>query len=114
MGIFGNREASFKTDLVKQMEDIKHLTAAGHNVCVIGDYNLSFGDNYYHTTLGRETVQNCLCVAGISILTSERSECMDHIAISSGFMDGHQIAGINEWNCDKKLSDHKGIVVQIN
>ena len=59
MGVVGNREASFQPDLEKQMEDIKRLTAEGRNVCVIGDYNLSFSDNYYHTTLGRQTVQRC-------------------------------------------------------
>ena len=114
MGIFGNREASYKTDLTKMMEDIRHLTAAGHNVCVAGDYNLSFSDNYYHTTLGRETVLNCFKDAGISILTSERPECIDHIAISDSFMAGHHVTSIDEWNIDKKLCDHKGIIVQID
>ena len=49
MGIFGNRDKSFKPDLEKQMEDIKRLTEEGHRLCIIGDYNLSFSDNYYYT-----------------------------------------------------------------
>ena len=114
MGIFGNREASFQPDLEKQMEDIRRLTAEGRNICVIGDYNLSFIDNYYHTTLGRETVQGCFGRSGITILTSEISQCIDHIAVSDSFMFGHRVTGINEWNCDKSLSDHRGIVVQID
>ena len=114
MGVFGNREASFQPDIEKQMEDIRRLTAEGRNICVIGDYNLSFIDNYYHTTLGRETVQGCFGRSGISILTSERPQCIDHIAVSDSFMQGHRVTEINEWNLDKTLSDHKGIVVQID
>ena len=113
MGVLGNREASFQPDLEKQMEDIRHLTAEGRNICVIGDYNLSFSDNYYHTTLGRETVKKCFGNSGISILTAKRPQCIDHIAVSDSFMAGHCVTEINEWNCDKGLSDHKGIAVQI-
>ena len=113
MGVFGNREASFQSDLEKQMNDIGRLTAEDQNVCVIGDYNLSFNDNYYYTTPGRETVQNCFRSSGISILTAVRPQCIDHIAVSNSFMAGHHVADIQEWNCDKDLSDHKGIVVQI-
>jgi len=114
MGVHGNREASFMSDLERQMEDINRLTKENQNICVIGDYNLSFIDNYYHTTLGRQTVQNCFGRSGISILTAEKSQCIDHVAVSDGFMSGHRVAEINEWNCDKELSDHKGIVVQID
>ena len=113
MGVFGNREASFQVELEKQMEDIRRLSTGGQNVCVAGDYNLSFADNYYHTTLGRETVQKCFDSIGISILTSKRPECIDHIALSDSFMSGHHLVGIYEWNNDKKLSDHKGAVVEI-
>lgn len=114
MGVLGNREVSFQPDLEKQMEDIRRLTEEGRNICVIGDYNLSFSDHYYHTTLGRETVQNCFKSAGIRILTCDRPQCIDHIAISDSFMKGYRRTAVDEWNCDKRLSDHKGIVVQID
>ena len=114
MGVHGNREASFQSDLEKQMEDIRRLAAEGRNVCVIGDYNLSFNGNYYYTTLGRETVLDCFKRSGIRILTSEKPQCIDHIAVSDSFMSGRRVTGINEWNYDKTLSDHRGIVVQID
>ncbi len=91
MGVLGNREASFQSDLEKQMEDIRHLISDGRNLCVIGDYNLSFNDNYYHTVLGRKTVQNCFESSGISILTAKRPQCIDHIAVSDSFLQGHHI-----------------------
>ena len=43
-----------------------------------------------------------------------RTVQIDHIAVSDSFMLGHRVTGINEWNYDKTLSDHKGIVVQID
>ncbi len=115
MGIFGNREKSFKADLEKQMADIKKFSDAGHRICVIGDYNMSFSDNYYYTKFGREMVNKCFCDNNIFLITRNRLECIDHIAISDGFMQGSglTVAMINEWNYDKSLSDHKGIVVDI-
>ncbi|MBQ8666100.1 MAG: endonuclease/exonuclease/phosphatase family protein [Lachnospiraceae bacterium] len=111
MGVFGNREKSYLPDLEKQMEDIKRLSALGA-VCVTGDYNCSFSDNYYYTTEGRNIVTDAFHEAGIRILTEKQPECIDHIAISELFFAGADIT-VNEWNMDKSLSDHKGIVIEI-
>lgn len=111
MGIFGNREASFKTDLLKQMEDIRRLSTQGYRICVIGDYNLSFCDNYYYTRFGRECVTETFDAGQIDILTQDRTWCIDHIAVTRDFFEG--VTAIEEWNLDKKLSDHKGIMVDI-
>lgn len=111
IGIFGNREASFKPDLEKQMKDIQRLSADGKNLCVIGDYNLTFCDNYYYTKYGRELVAETFSDCGIQLLTRDRKECIDHIAVSKDFVGDGSIS-IEEWNYDKQLSDHKGIVVE--
>lgn len=113
MGIFGNREKSFQTDLLKQMQDIRKFSAEGKQICVIGDYNLTFGDNYYYTKSGRELVDATFRECKIEILTRKRLECVDHIAISKSFIRDKKVV-IYEWNQDKKLSDHKGIFVEIN
>ena len=112
MGIFGNREASFKPDLEMQMKDVRKLAAEGHNICVIGDYNLSFVDNYYYTKYGRNLVRQTFLDCGIDILTQAVPECIDHIAVSKGFAG--ETVTVTEWNKDKSLSDHKGIVVEIS
>jgi len=112
MGIFGNREKSFKPDLEKQMEDIRRLSADGKNICVVGDYNLSFSDNYYYTNYGRELVLDMFSDCGIRILTRETPECIDHIAVSEKFIGAAKLSVI-EWNLDKDLSDHKGTLVEI-
>lgn len=56
IGIVGNRHPSFEADLIKQIEDFRRFTAAGHNLCICGDYNCSFSDNYYFTNSRRERI----------------------------------------------------------
>ena len=112
MGIFGNREASFNSDLEMQMSDIRRLSMESHSLCMIGDFNLSFADNYYYTKFGRNLVRQTFRNCEIDILTQDVPECIDHIAVSKGFAG--ERAAVAEWNKDKSLSDHKGIVVEIN
>lgn len=111
IGITGNRRPDFIPDLKAQMEDVRRLSSEGHNICVIGDYNLSFSDGWYYTKEGRRLVEETFSESGIRILTRDRVECIDHIAVSDGFAD--KVISIDEWNCEKKLSDHKGIVIEI-
>lgn len=112
MGIFGNRHGTFLPDVEKQMADIERLSTTGKAVCVVGDYNCSFGDNYYFTKDGRTAILDTFSRSKIDILTSNVPECIDHIAISSEYVKGSQWE-VEEWNLDKKLSDHKGIVVEL-
>jgi hypothetical protein len=49
---------------------------------------------------------------GITLLTREQPECIDHMALSNEVIAG-LTAKVSEWNLDKKLSDHKGIVVEL-
>jgi hypothetical protein len=48
----------------------------------------------------------------ITLITREQPECIDHIAVSNKVITD-LTAEIKEWNLDKKLSDHKGIVVKL-
>lgn len=113
IGTSGNRNTSYLPDLKKQLHDIKQLTEAGYHLCLIGDYNCSFNDSYYFTAEGREQMLRCFRDNHISLLTGEVPECVDHIAISTGFLKGSRAISIKEWNTDKRLSDHKGILVNI-
>ncbi len=112
MGIFGNREKSYMPDLKKQMNDIRRLSAMG-NICVMGDYNCSFSDNYYFVTDGRELVKGTFAECGISIITEGQPQCIDHIAVSDSYVGNARIK-VSEWNMEKVLSDHKGIVAELN
>lgn len=112
MGIYGNRHKSFNEDLPGQIEDFRRLSAGGRNLCIAGDFNQSFSDDYYYTKAGRTMLVYSFDRFGIKVLTADQSQCIDHIALSERFADGTP-AKVDEWNLDKRLSDHKGIVVQI-
>lgn len=110
IGIYGNRETSFSRDLEKQIKDFQRLKADGKSLCICGDYNCSFSDNYYFTKAGRNTILQMFSQNHIRLLTEKTAECIDHIAVSAEFVGVRNIH-IEEWNCDKSLSDHKGIAV---
>ncbi len=112
MGILGNRQAEYRESLPKQLSDIQRLVDAGKSLCVCGDLNCSFADNYYFTNDGRDAVRKSFFDCGIELLTENLPEAIDHIAVSSDIVAGRQIEP-EEWNQDKSLSDHKGVSVQI-
>jgi len=111
MGITGNRSASYLPDVEKQMEDIRKLSD-DHNICVIGDYNCSFADGYYFTKAGQDLLNRSFQECSLSVLTAGQQECIDHIAVSTRFLRDARYT-VEEWNSDKRLSDHKGILVDI-
>ena len=112
IGIFGNRNQNFKNDLSKQIEDYRKF-AETKNLCIIGDYNISFCDNYYFTNGGRTELNKSFAENEITNLTQNKTETIDHIAISKKFIANSKVE-IAEWNCSKELSDHKGISVKLN
>ena len=111
IGIYGNRNKNFKIDLMKQIEDFKILYEK--NICIVGDFNCSFADNYYFTNFGRNNLLQAFADLKIELLTKNCAECIDHIAISKNFLLNSKF-NFAEWNFDKKLSDHKGIFADFN
>lgn len=112
IGVWGNRHSSFLQELGKQLADIERLSQIGKNICVCGDFNCNFADNYYFTNAGRNTITDFFSKNHITLLTKDRPQCIDHIVISDELIVDKQIQ-IEEWNYDKALSDHKGIAVEI-
>lgn len=111
IGIYGNRHTNFKNDIVQQLGDIKNLSKNEH-FCIAGDFNISFSDNYYYTKLGRDGLNKSFEENNLVLATRVIKECIDHIAISQKLIH-NQYIDITQWNIDKKLSDHKGICVDI-
>ncbi len=112
MGVQGNRRPSYQVDIAAQMADIKRLTSEGRNLCICGDFNCSFADNYYFTNEGRNALRESLNDSHMALLTGAQPECVDHIAISQDFISGYNFE-IEEWNQEIRLSDHKGISVRL-
>lgn len=111
IGIYGNRNENFRLDLAKQIDDFERLSK-DNNLCIVGDYNISFADNYFFTNWGRNELNKSFNRNHLDLVTKQREQCIDHIAISKPFTVEKQIS-INEWNQDFKLSDHKGIMAKL-
>ncbi len=112
MGIYGNRHSSFQEDVARQLKDLERLSRLGIPLCICGDFNCSFSDNYYFTKWGRTAMTQSLAQYDLALLTGDRPQCIDHIAVSQDFL-GDADCVVQEWNCDKNLSDHKGISVTL-
>ena len=108
IGVYGNRHQTFLPDLMMQMDELRRLSKLGTAICFCGDFNCSFADNYYFTAAGRTTILNGLKDCNLSLLTANQPECIDHIALTEGFIGSTEVK-IAEWNQAKTLSDHKGI-----
>ena len=91
IGIYGNRHPSFRQFLTQQLDDIKRLSAGGTPVCICGDFNCSFSDNYYFTKPGREALLRTFSEHDIELLTKNEAECIDHIAVSKRFVANSNI-----------------------
>ena len=79
IGIFGNRNKNFNADLSQQISDCQRLSKE-NNFCFIGDFNISFADNYYFTNNGRNELNNLFKESKMNLLTRDKAECIDHIA----------------------------------
>jgi endonuclease/exonuclease/phosphatase family metal-dependent hydrolase len=112
IGVYGNRHNNLKTDLPQILDDISRLSKTGKPLCLCGDFNMSFCDNYYYTKAGRTALEEAFAANGLILLTRNQPECIDHVAISQSFVGNTKYA-VEEWNIDKELSDHKGICVEI-
>lgn len=110
IGIRGKQDKNFNSDLLKQIENFKILSEK--NICICGDFNCSFADNYYFTNFARDNLLQTFSDLKIELLTKNCAECVDHIAVSKKFLQNRKF-NFSEWNLDKKLSDHKGIFVDL-
>lgn len=110
MGVKGRGEG-FDRDLMNQMVDLRRL-AREYPVCYAGDLNLSFSDNYYTKKSARSQLGVLFSLLKKRNLTAEVPENIDHIIVSEAFF--RDTAGpVTCWNEDKKLSDHKGVMVAV-
>lgn len=112
IGVLGNRSPKFNDELKCHVKDFKRLSHEG-SLCICGDFNCSFCDNYYYTKLARSELKDVFDCASISLLTENQPECIDHIAVASSLIENADIT-VSEWNICKRLSDHKGIAVEVS
>ena len=111
IGIFGGTKPPFKKDLESQLDDFDNLFP-GKQVCLVGDYNITFTGRAYQSHLVRQTLNDVFKKFKMTNLTVSIADSVDHIAISNDFM-GNKNVSFEIWNEDKKLSDHVGVCLTI-
>ncbi len=111
IGILGGTRPSFKKDLEAQLQDFDKLFP-DKQVCIVGDYNITFTGRAYPSYLARQTLNDAFQKFKLKNITVSVEDCVDHIAISNDFI-GIQKPVIETWNGNKKLSDHIGICATI-
>ena len=117
IGITGNRAPDFQRDLDLVIKDIDRLSKI-YTLCIAGDFNMSFSDNYYFTTEGREKLNACFERNNLINLTAGVENNIDHIILPKS-LASLQSVQLNVWNnvnkLEKKdwLSDHQGVSVEI-
>lgn len=107
IGIYGNRKKGFTEDLEQQLKDFEEI-AATTNLCIAGDLNISFSDNYYYTQDGRQKLNASFEKLNLLNLTANIPQNIDHIIASKSFI-GERTFRFETWNTDKSLSDHIGV-----
>lgn len=83
-----------------------------HAMCIAGDLNISFGDNYYFTESNRQDLLAIFKSFNMVNLTADVKQNIDHIVVSQPLIEDCTVS-VTTWNEDKQLSDHIGTCVEI-
>lgn len=100
--------------IVDHSADWKKIATAfpSHSMCIAGDLNISFSDNYYFSEPNRQDLLGIFKALNMVNLTADVKQNIDHIVVSQSLI-GAGATSTTTWNEDKKLSDHIGICVEI-
>ena len=112
IGILGGTKPPFKEDLQSQLQDFNRLFP-GKQVCIVGDYNITFTGRVYPSRLAREALNNVFEKFKLTNLTASTTGWVDHIAISGGFI-GNKKVSFQNLNKKDELSDHIGVCATIS
>lgn len=113
VGIFGySRDKDrFVKDFNEQESDFKKIFA-NKNFCLVGDLNISLSGWIYPSKEYRENLNNIINQFDLDKSTGNLDDNIDHILISKKFIKNREIQ-VEEFNSDKKLSDHSGICLTV-
>jgi endonuclease/exonuclease/phosphatase family metal-dependent hydrolase len=113
IGILGKASSSFPDDVAKQIADWRTVGGSLENVCIAGDFNMSW-DSFYFTEVERRKISACLREQKIRNLTEGIPKNIDHIAVSESWLERMQVEVLQTWNDppDKVISDHKGVCIK--
>jgi exonuclease III len=118
VGPIANNRSGFLLDLKKQIEDWRRICREEGNICIVGDFNTCWAGRK-SPSAEREDIDRCFEELEIRNLTRSVEDSIDHIAISTSFIQSNS----NEdkpyvWNSEKTqlkptLSDQFGVCVKL-
>lgn len=113
VGIFGysRDKERFVKDFNEQESDFNKIFT-NENVCLVGDLNISLSGWIYPSKEYRENLNNIINQFDLDKSTGNLDDNIDHILISKKFINNREIQ-IEQFNVDKKLSDHIGICLTV-
>jgi len=106
VGVFGNRQPRFNSDLDGQLDDFEKLFP-GKLVCYAGDLNVTFSGKAWPSTSARQKLNNAFAKYNLVNVTGNCENSVDHIVVSEKIYQAKKIE-VNKWE-DKKRSDHMGV-----
>jgi hypothetical protein len=115
LGITGKNDLNFDFHLQKMQADWQVL-AKQNNLCIAGDFNISFADNYYTSDVVRDAMQEFFIKNKLVHVTAGLPKCIDHIVLSSHLLERGskhtKPINIGTFGEGKLLSDHTGVWVK--
>ena len=112
IGVFGGKGNRFDEDLQHHISDFEKLLN-DKQVCIVGDYNITFNGFVYPSHLTRQTMNSMFDKFHLNNLTASLDNCVDHISISKKFLKNKKVQIDDIWNADKTLSDHIGTAITL-
>lgn len=110
IGVYGNRHEGFEEGLDKQINDFKSISQVDQ-LCIAGDLNMTFADNYYFTKSGRNKLLQEFEELQLQITTANIPHNIDHIVLPAQLAT--RARQPEQFIEAKVLSDHMGVCVSI-
>jgi endonuclease/exonuclease/phosphatase family metal-dependent hydrolase len=109
LGITGKNDLNFDFDL-QQMQADWQVLAKQNNLCIAGDFNISFADNDYTNAVVRNEMQNFFIKHKLVQVTAGLPICIDHLVLLNHLLqrgDKHtKPISVGSFAEEKVLSDH--------
>ncbi|AZB32122.1 endonuclease/exonuclease/phosphatase family protein [Chryseobacterium balustinum] len=111
IGVFGNRQPRFDSDLNGQLSDFEILFP-NRQICFAGDLNTTFSGRPWPSKKAREILIDAFDRFELINTTADIVDTVDHIVLSDELLINKKLE-IEIWNTQKKLSDHVGHMITL-
>jgi exonuclease III len=116
LGRTGKNDFNFDIHL-HHMQKEWSVLATQNNLCIAGDFNISFADNYYTKGVVTDVLHEFFIKHKLIHVTAGLPKCIDHIVLSNKLLeiDTKHVkpTSIGTFGEEKELSDHAGVWLNV-